>query len=218
MRLPEEAIQDRRNQIILTAFRLFSERGIETVPLKTVAKAAGVGESTIYRYFADKTTLVLEAFTHLWGDIMTQLETSVEASESYSTDTGYQQVATWLEGFRQLYKNHANFILFSYEAKLYLLRHNIQLDHTHQDALMRAIRTPCLDALERGKADGSISANIPTEDMFFAIWGSVRGYIVKIVIYDRLYGADSPWEPRYDVLIRGILCAERTGWWDSPVG
>lgn len=205
-------MQERRKKIIMTAFHLFCERGIEDVPLTEIAKKAEVGETTIYRYFDNKLTLVLEAFIKLWDTIMSHVEKSVENAENYQSLTGYEQIAIWIESFRQLYINNADFILFSYEAKLYLLRHKIKLNQFQQDTLMYAVKGPCLAALEKGKKDGSIPIKENCEDVFFAMWGSIRGYIVKIVIYNELYDEDSPWESRYEMMESGILSALKAGW------
>lgn len=213
MKITEEEIKERRKKIILTAFHLFCQRGIESVTMIEVAKAAGVGESTIYRYFDNKTTLVLEAFLKLWNLIMSNLEESVESSMNYPEMTGFGQIRLWIESFRQLYLNSSDFILFSYEAKLYLLRHKVKLNQFQQDSLMNGIRGPCLLALEKGMADGTIPIKEQnSEDIFYAVWGSIRGYIVKIVIYGELYGEDSPWESRYKIMEKGILCALSCGW------
>lgn len=212
MKLTQEEMQERRKTIVMTAFQLFCERGIEDVSLVEIAKAANVGETTIYRYFENKTTLVLEAFIKLWDMIMRQVEQAAEHYDNYYALTGYDQIAVWLDAFQQLYQNKADFILFSYEAKLYLLRHKIKLNSIQQDALMHSIKPPCLAALEKGKADGSIPILEDSENVFYAMWGAIRGYIVKIVIYDSLYGEDSPWESRYQVMKTGILSALRSGW------
>lgn len=216
MRLTEEEMQERREKIIQTAFRLFCERGIEGVPLTEIAKKAQVSDNTIYRYFENKENLVLEAFIKLWDNIMSFVERGVEGTANYASLTGYEQIKVWIEGFRQLYLHDEAFILFSYEAKLYLLRHKVKLDRFQQDALMHSIRPPCVAALDKGKADGSIPTKQDSEDLFYAIWGAIRGYIVKIVIYDSLYGEDSPWESRYHVMEKGILSALNSGW--NPPG
>lgn len=216
MKLTQEEMQERRKTIVMTAFKLFCERGIEDVSLIEIARASKVGETTIYRYFENKTTLVLEAFIKLWDMIMTQVEQSAEQHDNYHEMTGYDQIAVWLDAFQQLYQNKADFILFSYEAKLYLLRHKILLNSIQQDALMHSIKPPCLAALEKGKKDGSIPIVEDSEDVFYAMWGAIRGYIVKIVIYNSLYGEDSPWESRYPVMKTGILSALRSGWNTPP--
>lgn len=212
MRLTEEDMQARREIIIHNAFLLFSKQGIEAVRLSEIAKHSHVSENTVYRYFGNKENLVLEAFIRLWDNIMTDVERSVEATENYQDQTGYVQLRVWLESFRQLYRNNKDFVLFSYEAKLYLVRHKVRLNKFQQDVLMQPIRTPCLSALEKGKQDGTIPVAMNSEDLFYAIWGTIRGYVVKIVIYDALYGADSPWEQRYPVVVNGILSALQSGW------
>lgn len=216
MKLTEHEMKERRKTIIDTAFRLFCERGIEDVPLAEIAKEAKVGETTIYRYFDNKTTLVLEAFVILWDMIMSKVEQTVENTENYQLLTGFEQMAVWLDSFRQLYINNSDFILFSYEAKLYLLRHKIKLNRFQQDTLMQSIKGPCLAALEKGRKDGSIPVKQELEDIFYAVWGSIRGYIVKIAIYNELYGEDSPWESRYKIVEEGILTALKDGW--APLG
>lgn len=196
----------------MTAFHLFCERGIVDVTLLEIARASHVGETTMYRYFGTKTQLVLEAFVMLWDGIMSSVQESVESQEAYHTLTGYEQISVWLDAFRQLYQNHADFILFSYEAKLYLLRNHVKLNQSQQDVLMHAIKEPCIAALHKGMKDGTIPITDPPEDIFFALWGAVRGYIVKIVVYDALYGENSPWKSRYTIMENGVLTALRAGW------
>lgn len=217
MRLTEEEMRTRRENMIQTAFQLFCDRGIKNVSLQEIAKKAGVGENTLYRYFENKETLVLEAFVRLWSTIMKNVEQVVESVDNYDTLTGYGQIRVWIESFRHLYQADREFVMFSYEAKLYLIRHKVKLDRFQQDTLMQSFRSPCLAALNKGKADGSIPVKESGEDLFYAIWGSIRGYVVKIVIYGELYGEDSPWESRYGVLTRGILSALSSGW-NPPEG
>lgn len=211
MRLTEEDMQERRNTVIQVASRLFCERGIKGVSLLEIAQKAHIGEKTIYRYFNNKETLVLETFVMMCDAIMQNVEQIVENVPHYNDLTGYEQMGVWLAGFGHLFQADKEFVLFSYEAKLYLLRHHVTLDPHHQDALIRSFRSPCLAALNKGKADGSITVQMSSEDLFYAIWGAVRGYVVKIVVYEALYGEESPWESRYEVMTRGILSALSSG-------
>lgn len=208
MRLTEEDMQERRATMIWAAFHLFCESGIENSSMKTIAQKAHVGENTLYRYFNNKETLVLEVFVKLWDIIMHNVEQIAEDVPNYNELTGCEQIRVWMEGFRCLYQEYREFVLFSYEAKLYLLRHHVKLERSHQDIQMQSFRGPCLAALDKGKADGSIRAKESSEDLFYALWGSIRGYIVKIVIYEELCGEEeSPWKSRYDVMERGMLHA-----------
>ncbi|MBA2340765.1 MAG: TetR/AcrR family transcriptional regulator [Pyrinomonadaceae bacterium] len=49
--------EDRRNQIVHVAMRLFSERGFRGTTTKEIARAAGVSEAIIFRHFATKEEL-----------------------------------------------------------------------------------------------------------------------------------------------------------------
>lgn len=212
LRLSEEEMQERRELIIQNAFQMFCEHGIEAVRLIEIAKKSHVSESTVYRYFDNKENLVREAFIKLWNTIMTDVENDVKNTAGYAELSGFKQIQAWIEGFRQLYLIDQDFVLFSYEAKMYLLRHKVRLDKYQQDMLMWTIRDPCLAALNKGKADGSIPTEKDSEDLFYAIWGTIRGYVAKIVIYGELYGEGSPWESRYQTIEEGILCALSSGW------
>lgn len=52
----------KRDKIILATINLISEYGFHGTPISMIAQTAGVGAGTIYRYFKDKDTLVLEIF------------------------------------------------------------------------------------------------------------------------------------------------------------
>lgn len=212
MRLTKQDMKNRRENMIQMAFCLFCDKGIENVSMSEIAKKANVGENTLYRYFSNKGKLVQETFVKFWDTIMQNVERIVENAPDYDSMTGYEQIKVWIEGFRCLYESDKDFVLFSYEAKLFLLHQNIKLDQYQQDMLMQPFRGSCIAALDKGKSDGSILVQENSEDLFYAIWGSIRGYIVKIVIYGELFGEDSPWERRYNIMERGIMSALRSGW------
>src|SRR5690242_16699635 len=51
------AAEDRREQIIEVAVRLFSQKGFRGATTKEIAAAAGVNEAIIFRHFATKSDL-----------------------------------------------------------------------------------------------------------------------------------------------------------------
>lgn len=53
---------NKRERIIAATIKLISEYGFHGTPISMIAQEAGVGAGTIYRYFKDKDTLVLEIF------------------------------------------------------------------------------------------------------------------------------------------------------------
>lgn len=59
----------RKNQIIDLAIEMFIANSIQNTTLKDIARAAGVGEATMYRYFGEKSGLVISAGIKLQADI-----------------------------------------------------------------------------------------------------------------------------------------------------
>lgn len=55
----------KRERIIDATIKLISEYGFHGTPISLIAQDADVGAGTIYRYFKDKDTLVLEIFTQV---------------------------------------------------------------------------------------------------------------------------------------------------------
>jgi len=54
--------KDKRQNIIQATIKLIAEYGFHGTPISMIAKEAEVGAGTIYRYFKDKDSLVLEIF------------------------------------------------------------------------------------------------------------------------------------------------------------
>ena len=75
MKVSESQKRKTRKQLIEAAVDLFSERGIDQTTMKQVARAAGVGDATIYKYFPNKEKLLTGYF--IWA-----AETAVETAAS----------------------------------------------------------------------------------------------------------------------------------------
>lgn len=212
MKITSQEKEQRKERIVQTAFQLFCEKGIEQVSLSDIAKQSKVGEASIYRYFKNKAQLVFYTLNFLWKEISITLEEGLEEIENFDSLNGYEQFRSRLRCYKKLYTDHTDYVLFSYEAKLYLQRNHIQLKREEYDNMILEMKERCVAALNKGILDGSIPIELDTEDLFYAIWGAVRGYIVKIVVYDTLFEEGGPWTKRYDVMEQGILCALKSGW------
>ena len=52
----------RRERLLDAALELFAERGVDATPVPSIARAAGVGTGTLYRYFPSKEALANEVY------------------------------------------------------------------------------------------------------------------------------------------------------------
>ena len=62
----ERQAQQKRKQILTTSMTLFEKKCIEDTSIEEIAKHAGVGAATVYRYFSTKIELVIETAGHYW--------------------------------------------------------------------------------------------------------------------------------------------------------
>jgi AcrR family transcriptional regulator len=57
--------KNRRDDIVRAAIRIIATYGFHGAPVSLIAREAGVGAGSIYRYFRDKDTLIVEIFHQL---------------------------------------------------------------------------------------------------------------------------------------------------------
>lgn len=203
MKITEAELSKRKQRIIHTAFELFCKNGIDQVTVKDIAESAHVGEKSIYRYFHTKRDLMLATQSKLWKEIVEGLCSVV--NEQFHEQNGYTQVSLLLEGFRNLFESYQAYVVFSYECKLFLIRHNTQMTQDEYDEFQHPLHQQFLKSIELGQADGTISKDMSAEDMYIALWGLLRGYVAKIVLYEQIYAGKNPWEGRFEIACRLLM-------------
>ncbi|OLE00309.1 MAG: hypothetical protein AUG91_04600 [Actinobacteria bacterium 13_1_20CM_4_69_9] len=61
------AAAERRQHLIETAIRLFTDGSYHSTTTAEIARAAGISEPILYRHFASKRELYLAALEHVWA-------------------------------------------------------------------------------------------------------------------------------------------------------
>lgn len=102
---------DKKNQAIDCALRLFAENGIEGVKMTDIARDADVGVASLYRYFDTKEKLAVCCGIKAWSDLYGSFAPSLE-SEEYLTLNGYGKLAYLLGLYRDIYRDHKDFVRF----------------------------------------------------------------------------------------------------------
>ncbi|OAB56279.1 TetR family transcriptional regulator [Phormidium willei BDU 130791] len=73
-----------RTRILASARRLFARQGFEGTTTRALARAAGVAEGTLFRYFDNKKAILVEVATQGWVEILTDLLTELSEMGSYT--------------------------------------------------------------------------------------------------------------------------------------
>ena len=98
--------EEKRQQIMKAAERLFTSRRFHEVRLDEVAGSAGVGKGTIYRYFRDKDDLFFQTVAAGFDELCALLKRRVPAKAPFLEQLlgVCVQVSRFLDGRRELFR------------------------------------------------------------------------------------------------------------------
>lgn len=135
--LTEEEQLRRRREIFEASVHLFLDKGFHETSMREIAKAAGVGKSTLYDYFKSKDEIIVSYFEDEISEITKQ------AQEIIAQDLG---VPLKLRNIMKMHmeilvKNKQTFLMLSLEAQRLTSESQEQIQrnrHAYQD-MMRAL-------------------------------------------------------------------------------
>ena len=109
----------RRQRMLETAYRLFTEKNIDMVSMPELANACGYGRATLYRYFSSKLSLVIAVGTWVWEQ---QLQKWMELMPDSKREgmNAARQFENYLDFFIDLYRNHADLLRFNQFFNIYV--------------------------------------------------------------------------------------------------
>ncbi len=101
--------EKRRQEIILSAMKVFIEKGIDNTSMEDLARALGTTKSYFYFYFKSKEDLIISIFQYLKDRALMELEKALE-----NVDDPVRKLEIWIrEHFRQVREN-PDFLRFVY--------------------------------------------------------------------------------------------------------
>ena len=158
--------QEKYDRILEIGFKLFAESSISAVKMIDVAKAAEVGEITLYRYFPTKTELVIAIAIRRWESFI-KWHNSLLTSEETQNLTGAEYLKFFVDSFLELYRNHKDILRFNYKFNAFVRG----AEWTDEQKLpylqmVNKLGEQFHDLYERGMRDGTLNAEIPEQTMF----------------------------------------------------
>ena len=95
----------KRNYVVDVAIEMLLEQPISAVTIKDIAKACGVGEATIYRYFSTKCELVVACALKL------QAKTEkIFADYNAGNLVGYEALVMFYRTFLEIFEKHTFYL------------------------------------------------------------------------------------------------------------
>jgi len=200
-----EENMDRHDEILAAAVSVFSEKGYSGATTSQVAKAAGVAEGTIFRYFKTKkellSAIVMTFISSLGGDIvLSGVEKIVMESDGKDLRVVLKEILK--DRLRLLHRMMPVFQVVLTEA----LYHPEIRNALHEDVLKRAMATvqPGLTRLEES---GELRSGLSRETIMRTIIGAFASLIAQSVftgMSETSFEAEA--DCTIDLLYHGLIC------------
>ena len=156
----------KKQKILATGFRLFSEKTIEKVTMNNVADACGIGVATLYRYYGTKPALVLGIATWLWESYAIKNIRILENMERKET-SDVKEYEFFLDAFIDLYRNHKDMLRFNQQFNNFIRSENIAQEQLEPyNRMIKTLEKRFHETVLKGKQDGTIRTDLPEEIIF----------------------------------------------------
>ncbi len=171
MRNPEKderEMAERRERMLETGFRIFSEKGIEPVPMQEVADACGLGIATLYRYFSTKPTFVIAIGAKKWEEYFREVEKEY-ARRGGEMMNAAEELEFYLSAYIVLYRQHQDVLRFNQNFNGYILHERVSPEQLAPYLQAIAPFTRKFHRVyEKGLQDGTIRTEESETTMFNA--------------------------------------------------
>ena len=149
-----------------SGFRLFSEKGIETVKMADIVEDCGVSRQSLYRYFSNKTDLVIAIGAWQWEKYITHYTAQLPA-ERFDKLTATERMKLYLDSFIDLYRSHRDVLRYNYYFNSFLANERVSQEQSRSyqdvvDTLKKAFHELYLT----GMKDGTLRTDLPESVMF----------------------------------------------------
>jgi AcrR family transcriptional regulator len=160
--------QSKRDQIMMAAEQLFTNRRFHEITLDQVARAAGVGKGTIYLHFADKDDLFFQVATSGFSQLCEIVERGAVAGGPFHENllAVCRQISVFFQRRRQLLR------MMQTEDGRMAREHGAMRERwlTHRRPLVAALGK----ILAAGVREGVVREDVPPEALASFLLGMLR--------------------------------------------
>ena len=162
---------ERREALIATAIRVFSDGSYRGTTTAEIARAAGISEPILYRHFASKRDLYLAALDHVWGKARASWERALASTDNVREaletmgrghvtvrDCKFQMAELWVQALGEAAEDP--------ELRKHLRRH------------MREVHDFMADVIRRGQEEGVLHRD---RDADAEAWTFIAGGVLGMV-------------------------------------
>ncbi len=153
-------VASKKEQILHTTLDLIAENGFHGTAVSMVAKEANVGMGTIYRYFADKESLIIE----LYREIKSRLVDAMLA--------GTEEEASFQKRFNLIWWNITTYYITHPKELSFMEQFANSPYFTQVEQERHELQYPIYQFIQAGQMQGVFKA-IPIEILMSTVYGSI---------------------------------------------
>ena len=173
-----------RNVALVTekALQSFIANGIDKTKVSDIAKAAGLTERSVFRYFATKSDIIIAASFLYWEKAKAYTENKLQA-DRYDGITGIEEINLILNGYAQLLFDDPQGIRFSLDAEVAL--YSVGKSHEVVNRPPEKFETysgPMAMAVRRGLEDGTVDARANIKQLYYNSYDSILGLMQRLTV------------------------------------
>jgi len=177
-----------RQAILTAAFALLEEEGFERLSIEGVAARAGVGKTTIYRWWPTKGVLVVEAF----------IEAVTPAIAFRQSGSARADIVRQMKALAKLYRGHTGRLVCQMIGAGQL---DLEMRKAFTEGFINLRRECAYAAFQRGVAGGEFRADVDRDVAIDALYSP---------IYYRLLASGAPIDDAFldrhiDLVLRGLM-------------
>lgn len=201
----DAAEKSRRMKLAMeSGFRLFSERGIETVKMSDIAQDCGLSRQSLYRYFSTKTDMVVAIGTWKWKEFITDYISRVPP-EKPDELTAADRMRLYLDAFIDMYRNYKDILRYNYYFNSFLANNQSVPEQKQSYTDVVANMKKAFHWLyEKGQKDGTLRRDIPESVMFASSFHIMLAAVTRYAM-GLIYVEDEDDPERELVLLKELL-------------
>lgn len=207
----KQQMEQRTQQILHAALALFCEKGIDDTSVEEVAKAAGVGPATIYRYFETKAELAVSAGISYWQKVADKYVGAL-SGENYMEKDGSSQLQCIFRIFEEIFREERLFLGFLQEFDIFVRKYQISKERlTEYEEGILNLKSYVTDALDKGLGDGSLDFPYAVDEVYFTVMHMLLCLMQKLSYNGSMLSSDEQVEQALQVKIAGDLILRGLG-------
>lgn len=195
-------LKEAKYEIVVSKIKpIMLKNGVSSLKIRDIAKEVGVGEATLYRYFGNKTTMVIEVGVSLWKDIYHEL------AKIKKDINGFESVNKFFLYFLDGYQKRSEVFLFLDEFDALMVKENVNKDLLigYDQALMN-VKSLYDYFYQQGIKDDTINPLIDQDEFYYTSTHMILGICKRLAANGELLQSDHTVKDEVQIKLAIEIC------------